>query len=84
MVFDKKIIFYVPDLEEYIQDLGVYVDITQLGYPICKNENQIIESILDYPVTLEKHIENRNKFIEYQDGKNVERIIQFIERIIEG
>lgn len=82
MIFDKKLLFFVPDLKEYIRDLGVYVDITELGYPICVNEQQIIDNILNYPVAMEKHLENRNRFIEYQDGKNTKRIIEFIDSII--
>ena len=82
MIFDKKLLFYVPDLEEYTEDLGVFVDIKELGYPICMNEDEIIQNIKSYPVSNETHLENRNKFIEFQDGKNVERIIKFIEDIM--
>ena len=83
MLLDKKILFYVPDLEDYVDDLGVYVDVRELGYPVCMNENQLVENILEYPTNNEVHQLNKNKFIEIQDGESVKRVIQLIESIIE-
>lgn len=82
MILGKPILFYVPDLEEYMNDLGVYVDVRELGYPVCINEDQLIENIIDYPTSKEIRKKNKNKFIEIQDGESVKRVIEFIESII--
>lgn len=83
MILEKPILFYVPDLEEYMQDLGVYVDVKELGFPVCMNEDDLIENIKNYSISSKVHQDNKNHFIEYQDGKSVERVIRFIELMIE-
>lgn len=79
MILEKPILFYVPDLDEYMDDLGVYVDVRNLGYPICMNEDELIRNIKDYPTSKEVCLKNKNTFVEIQDGKSVERVIQLIE-----
>ena len=63
MILGKPILFYVPDLEEYMNDLGVYVDVRELGYPVCINEDQLIENIsftdfiLEYNTIFERRLQ---------------------------
>lgn len=82
MILDKPLLFYVSDLQEYMDDLGVYVDVRELGYPICMNEDELVLNIKEYPDLKDIHLENKNKFIEIQDGKSIERVIHLIESLM--
>lgn len=82
LILNKPLIFYVPDLEEYMSDLGVYVDVRTLGFPICMNEDEIIYSIQNYSVNKTIHKQNKNQFIEIQDGESTKRVIDWINQIM--
>lgn len=79
MLLNKPIILYVPDYEEYKRDLGVFVNIENLGLPLCINENEIIDAISNIDKHSQKILYLKDKFFKYQDGKNTERIVNFIE-----
>lgn len=83
MILEKPFIFYTPDLEEYMENIGVYVDVKELGYPVCVNEDEIIANIKNYPIQDDLFKKNKDKFIEYQDQYSVNRVIDLIASIIE-
>ena len=80
-ILDKPMYFYVPDLKEYMHHLGCFVDYKkEMPGPLCYNEDELVDAIHS-----NKHYDIKafkNKFFKYQDGKNVERIISFIEQLI--
>ena len=80
-ILDKPLYFYVPDLKEYMRHLGCFVDYKkEMPGPLCYNEDELVDAIHS-----NKHYDIKafkNKFFKYQDGKNVERIILFIEQLI--
>ncbi len=82
MILEKPLLFFVPDLQEYIKDLGVFVDIYQLKCPVCQNEDEIIESIQNMHFDSSEIIEMKNIFFDHQDGKSTQRVVQFIEQHI--
>lgn len=80
-LLDKPMHFFVPDLDNYLENLGCFVDYrTTMPGAICTSENELVQAIKsnqDYHL-----IEFRDKFFKYQDGKNTDRIIKFINKII--
>lgn len=82
MILHKPILFYTPDLKEYMVDRGLFVDIEKLGYPVCLTENELAETIKQYPIEDCHMQENENVFFEYQDGKSTQRVVDFIEKIV--
>jgi hypothetical protein len=68
--------------QEYMDDLGVYVDVRELGYPICMNEDELVLNIKEYPNLKDIHLKNKNRFIEIQDGKSIERVNHLIESLM--
>ena len=84
-VYEKPMLFYVPDLEEYRGDVGFYVDYEkEMPGPICVSENELINSIILDEFDMDKVRAFRDKFFKYQDGKSCERVVKLIDRIMEG
>lgn len=79
-LLNKPMYYFVPDLEHYLKDLGCFVDYQTMPGAICKNENELISAIKEnkkYNVE-----EFKNKFFKYQDGHNLNRVIDFIYKIL--
>lgn len=82
-VFEKPMLFYVPDIEQYRNDVGFYVDYEkEMPGPICMNESQVIEAIQNHSFDQEVIKSFKDKFFKYQDGKSTARVIQLINEIM--
>ena len=81
MILEKPILFYVPDLEQYSKDLGVFVDIRELGYPVCYSEKEAVQAIQSN--WQDTHIlkTTKNRFFDIQDGKSTLRVKQLVEKL---
>ena len=83
-IFEKPIILYTPDLEEYKENPGIYLDYeNEIPGPICKNEDEIIKTIQKDYFSIEKVKKFKNKFFKYQDELSTERVVNFIEKLME-
>lgn len=82
MILEKPLLFFVPDLKEYTQDLGVFVDIYDLHSPVCKDEKEIISYIQKNSFEYEYIKELKNTFFSFQDGKCTKRVVEFLRGII--
>lgn len=78
MILEKPLLFFVPDLISYSQELGVFVDLNKLNCPICMNEEQIIKSIQDNKFDINQIRSLKDEFFDIQDGKSATRIVEFI------
>lgn len=83
MILQKPLLFFVPDLEDYEKDLGVFVNIRELGCPICQSEKDIINFIQN-PLFDKKRLSDlKNIFFDYQDDRSTQRVVDCIEQLIE-
>lgn len=80
MIFNKPILFYTPDYQDYKKELGVFVDIEDFKLPICNNEQDIIEAIKGTNDSFDHILELKNQFFKYQDGKSCQRIVEYIHK----
>lgn len=79
-LLNKPMYFFVPDLDQYLDELGCFVDYQIMPGAICKNEDDLICSIKE---NKEYNIEKfRNQFFKYQDGCNINRVIELTYSIL--
>ena len=79
-ILNKTMYFYVPDLNDYLKDVGCYVNTDLFPGKICKNIDELIQGIQKNEVgNLEAF---KNIFFEYQDGKNTKRVVELIYDIL--
>lgn len=79
-LLSKPMYFYTPDLENYLNDLGCFVDYNQMPGAICYDIEQLAQAIHEkemYPIE-----DFAKKFFKYHDGHNTDRVVQFIENLL--
>lgn len=80
-LLNKPMCFFVPDLDEYIETLGCFVDYRRvMPGAICYNETQVIAALQGNKKYDIKAF--RDMFFKYQDGHNTQRIVMFIDKLI--
>lgn len=81
----KPCVLYTSDLEEYLKkDRDLYFNINDLPFPICRNNNELIETIKSFDI--EKYIIALNKFNlkigSFEDGNASKRVYDKLIQII--
>lgn len=80
-LLNKPMLFYVPDLQSYIDTLGCFVDYETMPGTICKNIEEVFMGIKNADTS--KILDFKDTFFSYQDGKNTDRVVKLIQEIIE-
>ena len=77
---NKPLYFFVPDLDEYLETLGCFVDYRKImPGAICLNDEELSKAILkneNYDINSFLHT-----FFKYQDGNNTKRVVEFIKSL---
>lgn len=82
-ILNKPIIFFTPDLEEYTNDRGMYIDYSgTLPGPICKTEDEVIDKIICGDFSGYDVEGFRNKYFKYTDTKSSERVMDLIIKVL--
>lgn len=77
----KPCLLYTPDLEEYKKARGFDKDIHSWGFPVCKNNKELQNSILtfdeeQFKQNMEKH---HNDLGSYESGNSCEQIYKLLK-----
>lgn len=81
-LFERPIIFFVFDLEDYIDNRGLYYDFDEITPgPICKTTDEMVEYIQNIEERFDKQevADFKNRFMCSCDGHSTERILKFAE-----
>ena len=81
-LFERPIIFFAFDLEDYIDNRGLYYDFDEITPgPICKTNDEMIDYIRNIEEKFDKQevVDFKQKFMCSCDGHSTERILQFAE-----
>lgn len=79
----KPIILYAPDLEEYIDTVGCFMEYNTLPGTVCRDERQLINAIQVSTVESDEHVvKQNNQYITHKDGKNTQRVLELIKSIM--
>ena len=83
--FEKPMLFYTPDIEEYRSDVGFYLDYEKvMPGPICSNEEDIIQAIQNDTFDIKAIQKFKDTFFAYKDGKSCQRVVALVDEIMKG
>ena len=77
-VFAKKMVLYVPDLEEYSRDRGLNLPLEEIPAPVCERPQALVKALRDRSFSPEAVRGFQKRYAEYLDGESTARIGQFI------
>lgn len=80
-LFERPLLFYVFDLEEYMEDRGLYYDFNEITPgPLCRTNEEMIDYIqhIDERFDKQEIIDFKNKFMSSCDGHATERILDYV------
>ncbi|ELH0975369.1 CDP-glycerol glycerophosphotransferase family protein [Staphylococcus pseudintermedius] len=82
LVTDKPIVFYVPDLDKYQNERGVYINLCALPGPVADNIQDVITLVSNesykYADVQEKYAKFKHDFVNYENGSVTERLIESV------
>ncbi|WP_296876633.1 CDP-glycerol glycerophosphotransferase family protein [Thomasclavelia sp.] len=80
-LLNKPMHFFVPDLDDYLDTLGCFVDYQKtMPGAICQSIDELIEAVKankQYPIDKFAHT-----FFKYHDGNNTNRVIALIDNLM--
>lgn len=85
LLFDKPIIFYAPDFDEYKEGRGFYLDYSSLPGTIIKNDfsGEALKNAIELNITRDENESLRQLFKEKYmngcDGRATERIVDYVK-----
>ena len=80
-IYDKPVVFFAPDLEEYLDKRGFYLDYETLPGDVCKDAKAVLDAIAKTQVSFDG--ESMRDFYEAYmsgcDGAATIRIVDIME-----
>lgn len=81
-IVGRKMIFYVPDLENYKETIGLNVDYENMPGDICESVPSLTESMKKQSTIRDSRLDVfRDVYFKSCDGKNAKRIAQLIHKV---
>ena len=77
-LFEKPIIFFDYDMDEYAIKRGVHEPLEESPGNICKSFDDVIKFLENNTFNIDKVKEFKNKYIMYTDDKSCDRLINIV------
>lgn len=80
-LFERPMVFYAPDLQQYFDERGFYYDYETLTPgPVCETQAQVIDYIKNVDARFEKQrvVDFKHRFMSACDGHATNRILDYI------
>ena len=79
----KKMVLYVPDYNEYNDEIGVNLNLSEIPGEICYSEVELIEELKQRETEFsDEMLSFKHKFFKYTDGNSAFRISEFAYSIV--
>ncbi len=77
---ERPCLLYTPDLDEYTENRGFGIDIYEWGFPVCKTEEELLDTIENFDLesfqkAMQKHHDDLGSF---EDGHATEKVCKLI------
>ncbi len=88
LLYEKPVVLFAPDLEQYEASRGFYLDYRQIPYPIAGTGEELKEAVLSCGTWILEHQkaveEFRETYVGACDGHSTERILELAGLKTEG
>lgn len=81
-VMKRKMVLYVPDLDEYKKDRGLNIPLEDIPAGICRNEEELVRTLHQREYSANDVDRFRARYAEFLDGHSTERIGRFILELL--
>ncbi len=82
LIYEKPVVLFAPDLEEYEKTRGFYIDYRSMPFPLVWNTEALIREVRDSRTEFENYREAltawREKYAGACDGHATERILELL------
>ena len=80
-LYQKPIVLFVPDYDEFVSTRGLYIDLNEIPGPMVKDGNKLTENVIKEFETFNKEEAEAfyKKYMGACDGKATKRILKEIE-----
>lgn len=74
-------LLFTPDLERYRSERGFDIDIEKWGFPVCVNDDELVESIINFDESVfrSKMLKHQTDLGSYESGSACEKLGKIIE-----
>lgn len=82
-ILERPIISFVPDIEKYKEERGMYFDYKkEIPSKVCLTEEEVARAITENKFDIEKIKKFKNKYFEFNDNKSKKRVLDLIIKIM--
>lgn len=83
--YQKPIILYAPDMEEYSKETGLFLDYEkEMPGNIVKTEEDLLACLQAGQYNYEKIAAFKEKYATCTDGHSLERVVRFMDEVMRG